>query len=450
MPTLRTLSAKTLQWNLFGRCGGGTTAAIRRAFAVHQSRQWLAPEQVREIQLRKLNVLLRHATAKVPYYRHLHRHGHLPDHVSDGSELARTPLLTKREIQEDPEAFLTEGPDRPELLERRSGGSTGNVLQFFVSPPALAKTVGAELWGDSLAGYQPGDPAVSLWGTHFDDPPRRTFRQRLSLYLANRETLITDRMDDRLLDDICDRIEAHRPTVLTGYVSALVELAHHLRRQDRRLRFPSRSVIAAAEPLSESNRLLLEEAIGRPVFNRYGAREVGLIAMECDHKRGLHLNCEDLWVDLAPAPDAPPGAALVVATKLNEFGMPLIRYAIGDYAGTEVVRCSCGRGYPTLTEVRGRVISRLCKKDGSVVAGEVLIALLDYQPVRQYKVTQERDYSVTILVVPDAGFNEERIAALLRSVVGDLALRIERTNSIPLTPSGKLLPIVSHVASESH
>ena len=53
----------------------------------------------------------------------------------------------------------------------------------------------------------------------------------------------------------------------------------------------------------------------------------------------------------------------VVLTSLHSFAMPLIRYAIGDYAEVGGP-CPCGRGLPVLRRVLGRERNRVVLPDG--------------------------------------------------------------------------------------
>jgi phenylacetate-CoA ligase len=135
-------------------------------------------------------------------------------------------------------------------------------------------------------------------------------------------------------------------------------------------------------------------------------------------------------------------------TKLNELAMPLIRYAMDDFATDGLQNCSCGRGYPTIARVHGKTLSVIRCTDGTAIAAQAFVLLLDYQPVRKYQVVQEADYSINLRLVPGDGYDdtvEAKILSLIRHVVGDLPVRIQRCSDIPMTPSGKLLPVISHV-----
>jgi phenylacetate-CoA ligase len=380
----------------------------------------------------------------------------MPDRITSLAEMAGLPVLTRQAVAQDTQAFVADDVDRASLSPRRSGGSTGEPLNFFVTPRGVAVQAAAEFWGNMLSGYRLGDPLALLWGSHYDAAAHANLstRQRLVEYLGNIERFVTDRMDVAQMQSIIERLNTVRPRVVVGYTGPLVELARYMRDHDIKVNWPARSLISAAEPLYPVQRRLLESVFGKSVFDRYGSREAGLIANECDRHDGLHLNGHGLWVDLHPTADlGPDGAKSLLVTKLHEYGMPMIRYELGDYVLGDKGLCACGRGWPVIGRIRGRRISALRQYDGAAIAGEVFIALLDFVPVREYRVVQEADYSVRLELVCEPSFTQadgERILQVVRGIIGsELPLRIERCQRIERTASGKLLPVVSHVAGEA-
>ncbi len=126
--------------------------------------------------------------------------------------------------------------------------------------------------------------------------------------------------------------------------------------------------------LEPSARTLIEEVFGCRVFNRYGCREVSVIASECAEHAGMHVMAEGLYVEVVrgdrPAQPGELGAVLV--TDLLNLAMPLVRYRIGDMAAVEDGGCACGRGLPRLRTVEGRVTDFLVGTDGRLVSGAAL------------------------------------------------------------------------------
>src|SRR5256714_9638865 len=135
-----------------------------------------------------------------------------------------------------------------------------------------------------------------------------------------------------------------------------------------------------------------------------------LIGGECDRHEGLHLTAENLLVEILddegrPTPEGEEGN--VVITDLFNYGMPFIRYAIGDRAVAGWGACSCGRGLPLLRKVVGRRLDVLRTPDGRLIPGEFFPHLLkDYPSVKRFQVVQDGPGHVRLCVVLKGGWEE--------------------------------------------
>ena len=95
-----------------------------------------------------------------------------------------------------------------------------------------------------------------------------------------------------------------------------------------------RAVITYGEPVPPDVRAC-RETWGVPVQDIYSCEELGYIAMQCPRHEHYHVQSETVLVEVLDEqgrPCAPGRVGLVVLTPLHTFAMPLIRYAIGDYA----------------------------------------------------------------------------------------------------------------------
>lgn len=136
-------------------------------------------------------------------------------------------------------------------------------------------------------------------------------------------------------------------------------------------------------------------------------------------------------------------------TNLNGYGMPLIRYAIGDMAVFSDRTCPCGRTTPLLDRIVGRVMDMISLRDGRMLPGEFFPHLLKDFPIIEFQVEQEEDLSLTVRVIRGEGYGpeaEERISALIAEYTHGLPVRIEYVDAIDRTRTGKLRPVVSKLA----
>jgi phenylacetate-CoA ligase len=249
-------------------------------------------------------------------------------------------------------------------------------------------------------------------------------------------------------------LHRHRPRVVQAYARSAALFARFLR--DRGLEpYRPHSLVTSAEVLEPEDRAVLEEVFGCPVFNRYGCREVSVVASECAAHRGLHVMAEGLYVEVeTPAGPAAPGqAGAILVTDLLNGAMPLIRYRIGDVGAWAAGDCPCGRGLPRLAHVAGRSTDFLVGPDGRLVSGVFLATyVVAHRPsLGQVQICQHRAGAVTYRIRPGRDFRAEDDLAYLRAAtrahLGDRAeVGAELVAELPAEPSGKFLFSRSTVA----
>lgn len=429
-----------------GYLGRLTTASCRRA-----GLEWDTPARVQMRQMDKLNDLLAHAVTRVPYYRRLVHEGKMPTRVEKLTDLGQMPVLTKEIIHNEGENLLAEDYPKQQLRKLATGGSTGQPVHFYSDEDALLCKNAAESWSATMAGLRRGSSMAMLWGAgEFEPSSSQRLRERLELLITNRMFIDCFKMTEADLERAHQRLSRFRPEGLLGYTSALVKLASFLQEKGIRPNYPGKAVISAAETLDEVSRDILRNIFNAPVFNRYGSREMGLIAVECERHQGLHIDCENVLVELADGPEETPLRRILV-TKLTQFSMPFIRYDIGDLAEGPISSCDCGRGYPVLKRVVGRVTEIIRMPDGACLPGELFPHLLKDCGIAEYQVTQAEDYSVEVLLVRGSGQTAQQEALMRRGIAQYLGGKVEVTyryvDRIERSATGKLLPVISHVCN---
>jgi len=220
--------------------------------------------------------------------------------------------------------------------------------------------------------------------------------------------------------------------------------------------FPVKGIISTAMVLHDFERRKIESIFGRKVSNRYGCEEVSLIASECEAHEGLHLNLDNLIVELVregrAAPANTPGD--IVITDLSNYGMPFIRYRVGDVGLMSGKNCSCGRSLPLLERVEGRIADYVITPEGSFISGisltENFATLLP--EVRQMQIVQERIDHLVFNIVKGEGFtaaSKDRISALVQERFGaKMTYRLQEVSHIPREASGKYRFCISKVNHE--
>ncbi|HET6783857.1 MAG TPA: phenylacetate--CoA ligase family protein, partial [Pseudoxanthomonas sp.] len=384
----------------------------------YEQSQWRTLEQTEALQWQKLQGLVRHCWEQVPYYRELWPTLGInaPDDIASPADYARLPVLTKPEIRANFDKLIAPAY-RDGLLYKTTGGSTGEPLRFGYTRESYERRLSIMWRGYGWAGARLGQRTLYLWGTPVGAQKRK---DRMYHAAFNRYMLNAFEMTEERMAEYADAVDRFRPETIVSYVAPIVKLAEWLIANDRRIHRPQR-ILGAAESLHESQRKIIEQAFGCPAYNTYGCREFMLIAAECEHRGGLHVNADHLKVELGGSADTGPSD--VIVTDLHNFGMPLLRYANGDLATAGAGSCACGRGLPLLASVDGRKLDALRTPDGRFVPGEYIVyAFLYATGIKRYQVVQKRLDAFEIRLVRDRDFDSSAIDLVrgeLRKVVGD-------------------------------
>lgn len=410
-----------------------------------ERQQWLAPAEIRAVQLAKLKALLEHAARDVPYFRDLLPQMGIDVSRIDSIEALRAfPLMTKELVRSGYDRFVS--PSRgTDNIRKSTGGSTGDPFQFQYDRDGDYRRLAAMWRGYRWAGADIGCRSAFLWSWPYAG--RRGWpllREQMYQRVLGRTYFNVFELSDATLPEVARRIARLRPEVIVCYVSGGVTLARWMI-ENRFDMPPPRGVVTGAEALHESDRELLQRAFGAPVFNTYGGREFMLIAAECERREGLHLTADNLVVETVNERGEPvvgePGRVLI--TDLHNYGMPFIRYANGDVATLDTRPCPCGRGLPLLRSIQGREADVVALPDGRRLTGLFFVHMFkDFDDLRYFKIIQETTGLLRVQVVPKSAAAAarlvEQIRASLEPAMGPtVELLIDVVEAIPLTAAGK-------------
>lgn len=409
-----------------------------------EQQQWWRREQLQQLQWERLEKLLKYAGGNSSFYRsRFHEHDINPDKVSTAEDFRKIPVTTKQDIRNNLDDFISDQFDRSQLVLAKTGGSTGVSLQLFFDEACQERRNAAQFMADRWAGWDLGLKKASIWG---NPPVPRTAKQKLRHHLLDR-TIYLDTMDlnDQSMGDFVERWRREKPGAIFGHAHSIYIFASYLReKQITDLR--PRGIVATSMMLLEHERRVIEEAFECSVTNRYGCEEVGLIACECDQHLGMHLNLPHVYVEFLdeqnnPVPPGEPGK--IVVTDLNNFAMPLIRYRVEDVGVYTERECACGRGFPLLERLEGRLADFLKLPGGRRVAGISLVerTLTKVPGVEQMQLVQEKLDQVLINRVRGSEYTEktddELITAMRETFDEQIELVIRDVPQIPQETSGK-------------
>lgn len=415
--------------------------------------EFASPEALARRAERALSDLLLHCYKHVPYYRPLLAEaGVVRDGRARPERLAQMPTLTKDIIRRCGDDLLSDERRHRRTYANTSGGSTGEPVEFLQDDVYLAWNRATALFYNHVAGKEPGQREVKLWGSERDILTGSIgLRAKAENFFYNRLLLNSFMMAPETMSAYVAAINRFRPRSIWAYVQSADELARHAESEGLRIE-PVPVTILTAGTLTQPVRETVERVFGTRVHNQYASRETGPMACECP-QRGLHVFerttlIEVVDADGRPVPDGQSGELCV--TLLTNFTMPLVRYRIGDVAALATERCPCGRPMRLLRAVTGRIIEHFVRRDGTLVDGAFFLHVFYHRPwVLSYQVVQEDyDHVVGNVVArgrPDEGEREEMTRAIRAAMGEQCRVEFRFVESIPPSPSGKRLYMYSKV-----
>lgn len=419
-----------------------------------QALQWLPSEELEARALRKLRDVLAHAAAHVPYYHDLFRDRNVhPEEIRRLTDLESVPITTKAALRANfPARTVADDLPSRRFEKGLTSGSTGAPFQFYRDRAADDIRHASYRFFLDWAGAALSDTrvVVAYPAAGQVDAGVRKVARRL---LLGEQTILLSGVDltAATLRARIHRLPGRRRYFIQAYPSYAARLAAALLEEGLELATYPSVVIAMSETLTAVDADTIARGFRCQVVNHYSTWEVLHLAQSCPDNPGLlHVNSERAIVRVVrdDGTDADPGdRGRVLVTDLSNMVMPFINYDVGDWA-VAGSRCPCGRGFPTLRELEGRVGEVIRAPDGRTIAPGALTRRLTHQVVGyvwEYQAVQTARDAVVLRVVPSPAFSSGLAGALEKSLQDLLGpsvhVTIEMVDEIPLEASGKRLII---------
>ncbi|MCU0645520.1 MAG: hypothetical protein MUC94_14850 [bacterium] len=415
----------------------------------------LLPRDLMEpLQWQKIQNLLNHVHHHVSYYKKCFAaHGIHPQDIKDKNDFSKIPLLTKSDIRTNGDDMIAQNFNRNALISNSTGGSTGENLNFYntreMKDYVSANTIRFQSW----TGFRIGEREAKIWGAPFDVNNAKRIASRLKNYVMNKIILSSYDLSEASMTSYARILSKFKPNLITAYPTPLYEFsrfleAHHI------VSISPNSIICSAETLFPHQRELIEKVFSCKIYNRYGSREFGNIAQECHHHHGLHVADDRVYLEIlnSDGKQAQPGEiGEVVVTDLDNYGMPFLRYKIGDLGVYATSECPCGIKLSMLERVEGRIYDLVTTPAGKKISGTYWSFLTRSVPgIKKFQVVQQQVDKITFKILGEEGFNSDVIPILKAKIQqhcgSDFKVEFQIVDEIPLTKSGKFRFVISNLA----
>ncbi|HEY6451730.1 MAG TPA: hypothetical protein VIX87_03950 [Steroidobacteraceae bacterium] len=402
-----------------------------RVWAASRS-QWWSAQRIRDYQERALVTMMRHAAANVPFYRRLN----LAGTIAGAADLQRFPVICKRDLQREPDAFLAAGFDPTTLHVSRTSGSSGEPTSTYFDRPAWLLTKYAlKAYRIVATGGVPLGKRVlivSEQAPHALAASAESAPSGLGAFFRVRRVSIHTPAEQHLAE-----FARFRPHIVYAFPSYLLDLIAAAERGRLSLP-PIRTLYTSSEVLTPAARTRIESAFSGHLYDVYGSTEFKEVAWQCRAGR-YHVNVESVYVE----PQAAQCSAAVRLSTLCNFAMPLLRFDIGDRAVFGDAPCACGRAAPHMLEFTGREGDMITLPSGRRLSPYLLTTAIESEDsILQYRVVQTGTSAFRIeAIVRSPGQSaawRERVCAELERLLGEPArIEVQEVAALERTAGGK-------------
>lgn len=400
------------------------------------------------MQLARLRELVEHCWKQVPYYKKLFdRAGFKPAHLRSLADLSSIPLLAREDLRDNFDDLRANNATQFEPEQCSSGGSTGQPVKFLLDRKAIAleKACVRRHW--LRGGYKDGEPTANLRGLRLAFKPGEYSvldKGENCLYLSSYD------LTPKTVQAYAGAFNKFRPTLFNSYASSAALFANLIEHSDLNIHSPQ-TIVCASETLYPHQREVIEGVFTSKVWDWYGLTELVGNASECELHNGYHISMEQGYVEVLDDSGhavAPGEVGEIVATGLNNFSMPLVRYRTGDLGEFTDERCPCGRQSRMIKSIQGRVFEFIETPSGVRLTATALnVHDNTWDNVIQFQYVQKAPDTVVLRVIKADRYtesNERRILDRMAARFGDeIHLRIEYVSEMPRTPRGKT-PLIVH------
>jgi phenylacetate-CoA ligase len=368
---------------------------------------YLPREQLRQLQLQRLQAIVRRAYERQKLFRErMEARGLSPADVRTVEDVAKLPFMVKTDLRDTYPFGLFASPMEEVVRLHASSGTTGKPIVVAYTQADI------EVWKEVMVrsfcacGVQAHDVIQNAYGyglftgglgMHYGAEALGATVIPMSGGNNERQLMV---MQDFGVTVIC---------CTPSYFVHLIERAKEAKIDFGRLRVG----VFGAEPWSAAMRDHIQAASGIRAYDIYGLSEIigPGVGVECHRQDGLHLFEDHFLPEIIDPvtgevlPDGKEGE--LVFTTLSKQAMPMIRYRTRDITTLLTEPCSCGRTLRRMRRIGRRSDDMFIIRGVNVFPSQVEVALLKVEgtlPHYQIILTREKgldEMEVQVEVTPE-------------------------------------------------
>jgi phenylacetate-CoA ligase len=422
-----------------------SASSLMELFRLNRN-QWANDRDLDAIVLSKLKRQVARAWAHSSFYREkFYKAGFKPEDLRSLSDLYKVPIVKRPELIEAGSSAYCSDINLSNVVWIQTSGSSGTPLRIPFTRQDRFHRVLKELRSLFANGYKPTDrmaimrmPGISI----IKNPLQKTgFFRRYHLSAADHES-----------DQIARLIQI-KPHVIYSYASNLRFLAEELEAGNYNHKKPKPKILlSGADRLDLDTIQLLKKEFGVEPIDFYGSMECGWIGWQCPERNGYHINSDCIIVEcLRDGKPVPPGEeGELVVTNLHSDAAPMLRYVTGDLGILNPEKCSCGRSFPLISQLVGRVEDCIMVPGGQRLSSHIITSIIEEIPgVRQLQIVQEAPETLRVrLLTKQNRPSEEFVRKEVQKALGNkVNVFVEYPKALEREPNGKFKAVKSFLGT---
>lgn len=411
---------------------------------------------IRQLASEKLALTLRHAFNTVPAYR---KHRDFLNRLAEPEAVLRhLPLVSKEDIKQNLQDFVSAGIDPKLKMKVFTGGSTSVPMTFYLHK-GISRTKEYAFMEQfhQRVGMQAGDVTLSLRGNAVPGAGSPGGRIWMVEPIKKQLILSSDHLGYAFMPEYVRAIREWEPVFIQAYPSAIHPLALWLRDHPAGdISERIKGIMLYSENVLDHHMALLKEVFPCAVLKHYGHSERLLMAASMpDDERYF------FWpqyghfelADQAGNPVTQPGVlGEIVGTGFDNQVMPFIRYRTGDMAILSNRPHPGLPGFPIVERIEGRVQEFIVCRDRRLISVNSLTTTRQDSALECVEAVQFEQYlpgHIVMRVVARQVLSDTACTRIAQGVEakthGGCKVDLVQVDTIARTARGKCRMLIQHL-----
>lgn len=342
----------------------------------------------------QLFTILSIANTKVPFYKDLFKKIEFnpEDILKDIKFIQDIPFTNKEMLRESPKRFINSDYNLKELIERKTGGSTGLTNSIYYDKEALDWSAAANLFAIEITGRKHHKLECILSTEPEKDSLKELLHLKAKSVAMNRCVVFLESLSDDTLEEVWKKLGRIEPYLIQAHPSTVYALSKYIEKNHLTAIPSIRAFESTGESLERKKIKTIEKNIGCKVYNRLGNAEFGVFAHS--RKNPMELEVLDYMVH-AENLSIGNGLEEIILTTTTNRAMPLIRYQTGDFG--EIVEKD---DRDVIINVYGRIHDTV-NIDGEIVPTHYIQSMMDnIGGIDEFQIVKKENEQFILKIVP--------------------------------------------------